>query len=209
MGAPRRGSGTSTTQIEVEWDALVAPDNGGSAISSYQLLWDAGSGGTPTTPVVGLVSDFLATSYAVSVAGSAGASYQFRLSAKNIYGWGVYSEIVAIVASSAPSQMQVVTTSVVGTNVRIQWTPPAGNGASITGYDIEIRQSDGTTFSEETTGCDGTALVAVLQCDIPFTTLRAAPFSLVLGDLVAVRARAINSVGLGPYSQLNVDGATI
>jgi hypothetical protein len=57
--------------------------------------------------------------------------------------------------------------------------------------------------------CDGTALVSVLQCDVPFTTLRAAPFNLALGELVKVRARARNGIGVGPYSQANVDGATI
>jgi len=41
--APSRNSGTSTSQIVVDYVALTAPDNGGSAIVSYELQWDQGT----------------------------------------------------------------------------------------------------------------------------------------------------------------------
>lgn len=119
------------------------------------------------------------------------------------------SAVTSVVASDVPSQMQVATTSVQGTDVRIQWDEPASNGATIAGYDILILQSDGTTYSEELVSCNGTAFLSTRVCDVPLTTLRAAPFNLALGDLVRVKARARNAVGVGPFSQANVDGATI
>ena len=41
-----------TTQIDVEWNALSSPANGGTAITSYFLEWDSGTG-TTFTEVVG------------------------------------------------------------------------------------------------------------------------------------------------------------
>lgn len=105
--------------------------------------------------------------------------------------------------------MQVVTTSVQGTSVRIQWAAPATNGATLTAYEIVVLQKDGTTYSQDLTSCNGASLASASQCDIPLATLRASPFSLVLGDLVQVKVRAANNVGFGPYSQANVDGATV
>jgi hypothetical protein len=105
--------------------------------------------------------------------------------------------------------MQVVTTSAQATDIRIVWTAPASNGAAITGYEIVMLQSDGVTYTEEPVSCDGTTYVSTRECDVPMATLRAAPFNLVLGDLVRAKARALNAVGAGPYSQANVDGATI
>jgi hypothetical protein len=42
--------------------------------------------------------------------------------------------------------MAAVTTTNVGTNVKIAWTAPSGNGASIVAYKILIRESDGVTL---------------------------------------------------------------
>ena len=58
-------------------------------------------------------------------------------------------------AASKPATMDKVITSVVSGEVKIAFTPPAANGETITHYDIEIRYSDGTTFAEDNTDCDG------------------------------------------------------
>ena len=146
-----RGSETSTNQIQVSW---TAPDDGGSSITSYHLVWDEGTG-TTDRDLVGLVVPYTLTSHTVSISGSVGTPYNFKVRAKNIYGWGPYSNIVSILASDVPSQMQVVTTTVDGTNVEISWQEPANNGEAISGYEIQVLQSDGTTFSQETGSCDG------------------------------------------------------
>lgn len=102
MNTPSRGSGTSTSQIEVAWPALVAPATGSSDITSYHLLWNAGSG-TVDKDLVGLVSSYTGTSFVVTTSVSLGGSYNFKLRAKNIYGWGPYSSEFTILASDVPS----------------------------------------------------------------------------------------------------------
>jgi len=50
-----RGVGTTANQIEVTWTTIATSDNGGTAVTGYQVWWDAGSGGSlvylVTTPV--------------------------------------------------------------------------------------------------------------------------------------------------------------
>jgi len=96
------------------------------------------------------------------------------------------------VASEAPAQMQVATTSIVGTAARISWAAPASNGEAITAYTIKVLQTGGSTYSEEPVACDGSeaTIVSNLYCDIPLATLRAPPFSLGLGDLVRATVAA-------------------
>ena len=86
-----------------------------------------------------------------------GDDYKFMIRAKNIYGTGSYSSVATITAASVPDTMDTVTTSVVAGEVKIVFTVPDDNGETITGYDIEILQSDGTTYTEETTECEGSS----------------------------------------------------
>jgi hypothetical protein len=80
--------------------------------------------------------------------------YKFRVRAKNAINWGPYSSEVTFIPAEAPSTMASLTTSNDGTNVKIMWTAPDNNGASITAYKIKIRHSDGT-YVEDTTYCNG------------------------------------------------------
>jgi large repetitive protein len=200
MAAPTRGPGTAISQVEVLWTVLSAPNNGGSAVTSYHLQWDQGTG--TWADLVGLVSPYVQTSYTVTTGVTTGTSFSFKVRAKNVYGWGPYSDSTSIIASQAPAQPQVPTTEIVGTDAEISWTAPADNGEAITAYEVLVLESDGTTFTEESTSCDGSdsAVVAALSCTIPLATLRASPYSLTLGELVRVKVRAINGQGPGPFS---------
>lgn len=46
MSAPTIDS-YSDTDVSLSWSTLSAPNNGDSAITSYELYWDNGLGGTP------------------------------------------------------------------------------------------------------------------------------------------------------------------
>jgi hypothetical protein len=76
-------------------------------------------------------------------------------------GYGPWSNVFVIYASSAPGQMTAVTTSIdVGldaTKVKIVWLEPAVNGATIDAYEILIRHKDGIQYIEDTTNCHGTS----------------------------------------------------
>ena len=76
MAAPTRGALTSISQIVVDWAALVAPTNGDSAIDSYHLTWDQGTG--TWTDLVGISSNYLQLSYTVGTGITSGNPYKFQ-----------------------------------------------------------------------------------------------------------------------------------
>lgn len=212
MSTPTRGAASTESSIVVEWTApSTQAETGGSSITGYEIVWDAGDGSADTT-LAGLVSSYTSTSYTQGSGLTEGDDYLFKVRAKNIYGWGPYSAVATIAASSVPDAMATVTTSVVSGEVKINFAAPGDNGDTITGYDLEIRYSDGTTYAEETTNCDGSdgTIKTNMYCTIPMTLLRAAgTYNLAYGDLVVVRARAYNSIGAGAWSEVNTVGATI
>jgi len=47
MSAPTIDS-YSATSVTLSWASFTSPSNGDSSITSYELYWDNGGGGTPT-----------------------------------------------------------------------------------------------------------------------------------------------------------------
>ena len=156
MTIPTKNAGTSESQIIVDWAALVA--NGGSTITSYHLQYDNNSGGTTWSDLIGLSPASIAQTYTLTSV-TAGASYQFKVRAKNIFGWGVYSPVLTIQAAVAPSMVATPTLSIDATSgdAKITWLEPHDGSDTITSYKIEIQTTlAGSTWSEYTTTCDGT-----------------------------------------------------
>jgi hypothetical protein len=213
MSDPSRGSASTESQIVAEWTApSTDAETGGSAITGYEIIWDVGDGLSPDTSLAGLMSSYTATTYTQASGLTAGNDYIFQVRAKNIYGWGDYSNEITMTAASVPDAMSTVTTSVVSGEVKIVFVAPDDNGEGITGYDIEVRYSDEATYAEDLTDCDGSdgTIMSNMFCTIPMATLvNAGTYNLAYADLVVVRARAYNSLGAGDYSQINTDGATI
>lgn len=97
MTAPIRDAGTSSSKIVVDWTAItVSADTGDSAILSYNLEWDAGSVGSTWVDLIGYSTNSIATSFTINSGIIAGNPYQFRLRAKNIYGFGPFSTTTSI-----------------------------------------------------------------------------------------------------------------
>lgn len=95
MTTPTQGP-SSDTDIQVTWSTLTGAATGNSAILSYDLYWDNGSGTVNTE-----LTDTLVTSYTVSGL-TGGASYKFQVRARNIYGYGSFSSLLTIVPSDVP-----------------------------------------------------------------------------------------------------------
>ncbi len=81
---------------------MTSPNNGGSSITSYHVEWDAGSSGAIWITVVGFSPSY--TSLTVTVTGGAtglivGTEYRFRVRARNLHGWGAYSQETTIKAA--------------------------------------------------------------------------------------------------------------
>mmetsp|Transcript_29136 Transcript_29136/g.28196 ORF Transcript_29136/g.28196 Transcript_29136/m.28196 type:complete len:163 (-) Transcript_29136:195-683(-) len=158
MADPTGGSSTSISQIAVEWTELtLTADTGNSAITSYQLQWDAGSLGVSWYEVVGFSSDYTSTSYVINTGITAGDPYQFKIRAKNIYGEGDYSNIVTLDAVGVPDKMSILTTANDGTDIKISWSAPYDNEDAISAYKIFVLASDGS-YQEDATNCDGSDL---------------------------------------------------
>lgn len=213
MAAPTRGSATSTTELVVNWVALSSPQNGDSTIYTYNLEWDAGTAGVTFTSIHGFAPYSLVTTYTRSTDVVAGQSYQFRVRALNIHGWGSYSPVLTIVASSKPGQMATVTTSIDSATgkLKIQWVAPNDNFNTITAYKIEILKKSDSLFAQDLTNCDGSSATvrANLYCLIPMSTLTAAPYGYAFDELVVVKASATNAFGFGLTSAINTSGGKI
>lgn len=204
MGPTTRGEGTSEAQIHVLWTALVSDvDMGGAPVTSYNLEWDEASGEASWSHLVGFTSSYTATEYIATTGVVPGEEYAFRVRAYNAHGWGDASTTTTIAASAAPDQMAAPTTAVQdAVNIRVAWGAADANSDPLIAYEILILTSDGVTFAEETSSCDGSTSGPLTSnyCDIPMATLRASPFNLAQGAAIVARIRAENSIGWGPVS---------
>jgi hypothetical protein len=163
--------------------------------------------------LVGYASDYSSTTYTVTSGVSAGSLYRFRIRAKNMWGWGEYSDVLVVTPSAAPDKMDAIVTSIVAESgaVLLVWTAPSDNSAAITQYKVEIHDHDGAAWNEETVNCDASdaTIMAAFNCSIPMSALIVSPFSLVQGDLVTARASALNSNGWSTVSDSNIGGAYV
>lgn len=140
----------TSSSLGLIWDQGV--DNGGDVILDYRL-WSALQGETYTILASGIVNQF----YTVSGL-SAGTHYQFKVQARNSYGYSSDSLDFNVLCASAPDSPEDVVTAVIIDKARFTWSTPANNGATITGYKVYIREhlSD-DVYSLENAECDGTA----------------------------------------------------
>lgn len=58
------------------------------------------------------------------------------VAAKNIHGRGMNSTAFTALAANKPDKMSVPVLSMIGANVKISFTPPNSNGASISSYKV-------------------------------------------------------------------------
>ena len=137
--APTKNPATTSASISVDYAMLTGASTGGSTILSLNLQWDAGTSGARWTTLIGQSPYSTTTSYTVSGGIIAGGSYKFRYRAYNVFGWGPYSSPVSIIAAQVPQQMDPVTVTLVGSSVKVSWSPLESNGRPITAYKVEIK----------------------------------------------------------------------
>lgn len=82
--------------------ANPVPGNGGSPIISYELQIDDGKFGSFTS-IVGYDSNSLLTVYTLKTGIVKGTTYRMRYRAKNLIGWGPFSQDAVILAANTPS----------------------------------------------------------------------------------------------------------
>ncbi|NNN09482.1 MAG: hypothetical protein HKL85_09870 [Acidimicrobiaceae bacterium] len=181
------GAGTAAGTAWVYWS--VPTLNGGTPVGSYRVITSPGGAfchvplSMTSCRIVGLQN---------------GGTYTFAVNATNAAGTSVMSAPSApvhLTGSSAPvgrritlpSAPLIISKSVSGTYISIRWNPPTSNGGvRLSGYDIYVGTSPN--------GAASRPLVSV-----PFTQF-AYTFLAVKGQPAYVIVRAVNSAGIGPFS---------
>jgi len=82
----------------------------GAPIVSYHLQWDEGTTGRDWKDLTGITVNSLNTSFIVTSGLLKNYAYQFRVRARNAYGFGDYSEPASIRTSDKPEIMAPATT---------------------------------------------------------------------------------------------------
>ena len=209
--SPRSSTGTSSSQVVVEWDTISSPENGGSDITSYNLQFDQGTSGATWQSLIGYPTESTALTYTYSSSVEAGKTYNFILRAKNIQGWGPYSDQEGITAATVPDDISTaVTTSLSGSKVVFTWDVPFNGGLPITSYTVEFRLKDGSfATSAECVPTAGTQS-GTQYCEVEMNTFTLASFNLVIDDLIVARVKATSSIGPATgYSPINTSGVTV
>lgn len=113
MPAPTRVDATTTTSsITVQWNALTAPDDGDSSITSYNLQWDRGTSGFMYYDLLGVTPYTTQISFTATTGIVASQTYRFRVRARNLYGWGDFSFYTSVKAATKASVMSAPITSI-------------------------------------------------------------------------------------------------
>ena len=179
-GAPTGLTATADGQTIINLSWTAPSDNGGAAITGYQI--EVSPNGTDTW--TNLVANTTATATTYEHTGlSAGETRHYRVRAINSVGPGAVSATRSATTDTpnatvpdAPSQLTA--TAAGRTRINLWWTAPSDNGgAAITGYQIEV--SDTGSWSE---------LATTTVTTYTHTNLAA-------GTTQVYRVRAINSVG--------------
>lgn len=179
---------TSATTVGLTWQEGVS--NGGKPILDYKVWYDQG-----TSSYVALTT---VTSESYTATGlTPGNTYKFKVQSRNSVGYSTYSNEVSVLAAQVPDQPATPTTTVSFETVVVVFSAPYNGGSTITEYQILIRQSDGSTYSQDLTDCNGadSTIIQTRRCTIPFDTLRAAPFSLPWGSSIYAKIVATNIMG--------------
>ena len=175
-------------QISLSW---TTPDDGGSPITGYSLLYREQGVASWTI----FSPDPAASDTSAVMTGLAnGTTYEVRLAAVNSLGTGdwAFANATTLDVPGAPDAPTLTPSDM---TLDASWTAPSNDGGSaITDYDVEYRIKDtdsvapgdqpGTWTDKPHTGTSTTATIS----------------GLVNGTAYQVQVRAVNAVGEGPWS---------
>ncbi|WP_161952663.1 fibronectin type III domain-containing protein [Actinoplanes sp. TFC3] len=163
--------------------SFAAPaDDGGSAVTGYELSLDGGDTWRPLS-TTGAGPNLRATLLGLTN----GTAYSVKIRARNPIGAGAASAAVSFTPSATPATAPGAPSAVTATpgdrTAVLAFFPPAQDGgAPITGYEVSV--NDGAwTGLDTTAGSNGTRTATLT--------------GLTNGTVYGVRLRAINSVGAG------------
>ena len=169
----------SDRQIEVAWDA---PDDGGAAITDYDVRVRAGTSG-PWTDRTHLGTSRTVTIGLFFITLSNGTSYEVQVRAENVAGEGDWSPSASATPRTVPGAPAAPTLTPGDGTLSVSWDAPGDRGAAITDYDVRYRTSGSWTDHTHV----GTARTATIS-------------GLSNGTSYEVQVRAENVAGEGDWS---------
>ena len=140
-GVPSKPTAAPTEDEDVTTKSTIGvaytePDNQGSTILSYEVQIDDGDEGEFTTFAGGDTSNYITLKAQTSSGIVEALTYRVRYRAKNVNGWGEYSDIVYILAASVPDPpSKPLYSSSTNTTITVGLSPSVvNNGAPITSH---------------------------------------------------------------------------
>ena len=172
-------SAASSSQINLSWNA--PSDNGGSAITNYNIYRGNSSGTETLLASTGNVLTYTDTTV------TSGQTYFYKVTAVNSIGESSSSNEANATPTASPTTPQPPTgltaTAVSSSQINLSWTTSGNNGGSaITGYKIERSTDNGNTWGTIVPNTDSTSTTYSDMGLSPSTTY-------------TYRISAINSVG--------------
>ncbi len=192
--APSNLTATASGRTEITLSWRAPSNNGGAAVTGYQIEVSANAGGSWTNLETNTGS--AATTY-THTGLTEGDTRHYRVSAINSVGTGTPSNVAsattgAVTAPDAPAGLSATATG--PTAILLSWSAPSNHGgAVITGYQIEWSVDAGGTWSD-------------LVADTRSTATTYTHTGLAAATRYDYRISAINAVGTGTPS--SVDYAT-
>jgi titin len=162
----------------------VPAENGGTSITGYVVQPFRGS-----SPEAKITYDSTATAQLVQGL-PVGRSYQFQISAKNALGVGSPSQKTAPITIGTPGQPQnAKATRTSSGTLRVTFSAPANNGATITSYTARCSSSNGGAAKSQTKNATSTS-----------SSQQVTISGLTSGKTYTCVVKATNSRGTGPVS---------
>ena len=132
---PTGGMATATNQaLQISW---TAPNNGGSAITGYDMRYKLATSSTWAT----IDSNNVSTNTSYNITGlTNSSSYNVQVRAKNGIGDGMWSGSINGTPDNAPSAPRMVSATPSALTVVLSWSPPTNTGGAnlnIVSYKIE------------------------------------------------------------------------
>jgi hypothetical protein len=108
----------------VLWDPPTF--DGGTAVLYYRLWFDSATDGSTFSVLASATTE----TYYVKTGLIEGKTYQFKVEARNVYGYSDYSETISVVASQVPNTpvAPVTTWDQPNDSVIVSWTTPSSGG---------------------------------------------------------------------------------
>lgn len=151
---------TRITSKSVIGVTYTEPNNQGSTIVSYEVQIDDGNEGSFTTFAGGDTSNHISLSAHTSTGIVKGLTYRVRYRAKNVNGWGEYSDITYIIAASVPDPpAKPFYASSTDTTITLGLSPSVvNNGAPISSHKLYMDAGSLSSTISEVVTYDGSAL---------------------------------------------------